>query len=101
MFQTISMRQLEELLDRGGMFTLVDVRDREEYARGHLTGAVNLPFSELLDGIGAVPKNLPVVLYCAYGGQSMMAARQLDAMGYQAVNAFGGLSYYRGRHFTA
>ena len=47
MFQTISMRQLEEILNRGGDFVLLDVRDREEYERGHLEGAVNLPLSEI------------------------------------------------------
>ena len=49
MIQTISMRQLEEYLDRGGEFTLLDVRDPGAFLAGHLEGAVNIPLEEALD----------------------------------------------------
>ena len=43
MFRTISMQQLEQLLDGERTFTLLDVREQKEYEAGHLLGAVNLP----------------------------------------------------------
>ena len=41
MFRTISMQQLEQLLDGERTFTLLDVREQKEYEAGHLLGAVN------------------------------------------------------------
>lgn len=100
MFQTISMRQLEDLLNSRECFTLLDVRVREEFARGHLEGAVNIPLAELEAYACLIPRDRPVIVYCACGGQSLLAARQLSRMGYEAVNASGGLYYYRGTHLN-
>lgn len=102
MFQNISMRQLERILDTGGdHYILVDVRENEEYRRGHLEGAVNLPYEELLRAPEQLPKDKIILVYCAHGSNSMLAARELSAMGYRTVNVYGGLMYYRGRHMTA
>ena len=43
MFQNISMKQLEAMLNGPRDFVLLDVRGRDEFARGHLEGAVNIP----------------------------------------------------------
>lgn len=99
MFQTISMRQLEAVLDAGGNFILVDVREREEYERGHLEGAVSLPLSELLKAPQMLPGEKIIIVYCSHGGNSILAARELSRLGYHVINTCGGLSYYRGRHF--
>ena len=47
MFRTISVQQLEYLLDGERTFTLLDVREQREYEAGHLLGAVNLPYERL------------------------------------------------------
>ena len=47
-----------------------------------------------------IPKDRPVVIYCAFGGQSLLAARGLAGRGYDAVNALGGLHYYRGKYYV-
>ena len=47
MFRTISVQQLEYLLDGERTFTLLDVREQREYEAGHLLGAVNLPYEQL------------------------------------------------------
>lgn len=109
MFRTISMRQLEELLsarERGAgipEFTLLDVRNREAFGWMHLDGAVNIPLAELDAAClcGRLAKSRPIIVYCACGSQSLRAARRLSEMGYEVVNASGGLNYYRGRHLTA
>lgn len=101
MFQTISMRQLEELLDGTRTFTLLDVRQEAEYERSHLEGAVNLPLAKIETASLVIPKERPVIVYCAYGGQSLMAARALANLGYEVINTSGGLNYYRGTHLTA
>ena len=101
MFQNISMRQLEGILDAGGNhYILVDVRENEEYRRGHLEGAVNLPYEELFRAPELLSKDKIILVYCAHGSNSMLAARELSGMGYRTVNVYGGLMYYRGRHMT-
>ena len=100
MFRTISMQQLEHLLDGERTFTLLDVREQREYEAGHLLGAVNLPYERLDEVETWIAKDRPVVVYCAYGGQSLLAARELAGHGYDAVNALGGLHYYRGKYYV-
>ena len=100
MFRTISMQQLEYLLDGERTFTLLDVREQREYEAGHLLGAVNLPYERLDEVETWIAKDRPVVVYCAYGGQSLLAARELAGHGYDAVNALGGLHYYRGQYYV-
>ena len=100
MFRTISMQQLEHLLDGERTFTLLDVREQREHEAGHLLGAVNLPYEELDEVESCISKDRPVVIYCAYGGQSLLAARELAGRGYDTVNALGGLYYYRGKYYV-
>ena len=100
MFRTISMQQLEQFLDGERTFTLLDVREQKEYEAGHLLGAVNLPYEQLDEVEAEITKDRPVVIYCAYGGQSLLAARELAGRGYDAVNALGGLHYYRGKYYV-
>ena len=112
MFQNISADRLETLLDQGRAFTLADVREPEEYREGHLAGAVNLPVQQILkiteqsgffedpELFLGISRKRPVIVYCSHGGRGMQAARLLSGAGYQAVNVYGGLSCYRGRHLT-
>lgn len=55
-----------ELLARArkGLVTVVDVRPREEYAAGHLPGALNIPLAELEGRLKQLPKSKEVVAYC-------------------------------------
>lgn len=55
-----------ELLERvrDGMVTVLDVRPPEEYAAGHVPGAINIPLSELEERLGELDKNQEVVAYC-------------------------------------
>jgi len=81
----ISPSEARRLVGEGAR--LIDVRTPQEYAAGHIEGAVNIPVHELrarLDKVG--PKDRPVVLYCASGARSGMAARMLKAEGWTARN---------------
>ena len=60
MFRTISMQQLEQLLDGERTFTLLDVREQKEYEAGHLLGAVNLPYEQLDEVEAEITKDRPV-----------------------------------------
>lgn len=101
MIWTISMGQLEEYLDSGRKFTLLDVRDSWSFQSGHLEGAVNIPLEELEERAEELDLNQPVLIYCGHGSRSLLAARLLDSLGFDACSAMGGLSYYRGRHLVS
>lgn len=72
----------------------VDVRTPQEFAQGHLKGAVNVPLEQLDSGIAKVvkdKKNDEVKLYCRSGNRSGQAMKRLQAMGYQKASNEGGL----------
>lgn len=70
----------------------IDVRSAEEFAAGHLDGALNIPHTRIADRIAAaVPdKNTPVHLYCGTGIRAGMALEILMEMGYDLVVNEGG-----------
>lgn len=73
--------------------TLVDVRTPEEFAAGHLPGAVNIPVDDLslrLEELGAPEK--PVVVYCRSGGRGARAEKLLKERGFQQVLNLGPMS---------
>jgi ArsR family transcriptional regulator len=49
---------------RKGLVTVLDVRPPEEFAAGHLPGAVNIPIQELEKRLGELPKRKEVIAYC-------------------------------------
>src|SRR5689334_20414853 len=70
----------------------VDVRESDEWAEGHIPGAVHVPRGNLESRIErAVPnRETPVVLYCAVGARSAFAAKTLGELGYTAAHSLTG-----------
>lgn len=72
---------------------LIDVRTRDEFAAGHIAGAVNIPVQELDRRMGELePKDVPVVVYCRSGNRSGRATRVLKSAGYARVHDLGAMS---------
>jgi sulfur-carrier protein adenylyltransferase/sulfurtransferase len=71
---------------------LIDVREPDEHAQGMIPGAVHIPRGFLEQRIErTVPdRETPVVLYCASGTRSVLAARSLDELGYRNVRSLAG-----------
>lgn len=78
----------EELLRRmrAGTVTLLDVRPREEFAAGHIPGAVSIPIDELADRLGELPADQEIVAYCrgafcvfAHDAVRLLTARRRSA----------------------
>lgn len=76
-----------------GRVTVVDVREPDEYAAGHVPGALLLPLGQVPARAADVlpDKAAPIFVYCRTGRRSEAAGRQLLAMGYQNVKNLGGI----------
>ena len=73
---------------------LLDVREPDEYARGHIVDAVNLPLSQLRTRYAELPTDREIWIYCGVGQRAYFAARFLAQRGYEARNLSGGYSTY-------
>jgi molybdopterin/thiamine biosynthesis adenylyltransferase/rhodanese-related sulfurtransferase len=85
-----------------GGVTVVDVRESEEIAQGHVPGAKLVPRGFLESRIeGAVPdRSQHVVLYCASGNRSALAAKTLTDLGYENVESMtGGITLWKDRGY--
>lgn len=71
---------------------VVDVCEASEFAAGHVTGAKNVPFSELEAKLPGVIKNktLPLILVCANGARSSRAVAVAKKLGYGQAQSLGG-----------
>jgi rhodanese-related sulfurtransferase len=87
-----NVEEVKKRLDKGDKFVLVDVREDNEWAKGHLPGAVHLSKGVIERDIeNAVPdKNAEIILYCGGGFRSALAADNLQKMGYKKVISMDG-----------
>ena len=73
--------------------TLLDVRQPAEYQSGHIPGALLVPLPELTDHLDRIDQTKPVVIYCASGGRSRVAAQLLSGQGFkEVINVAGGFN---------
>lgn len=74
--------------------TIIDVREYDEYAAGHLPGAINIPRGVLEFKIGTVAecvdKARPYLIYCRTSGRAALSTVQLQKIGYADVISMGG-----------
>lgn len=73
-----------------GEMTLIDVRNSDEYAEGHIPGARLIPLRELPDRLDEVPTSGQVHVVCQSGGRSAQGAEILGQHGIDAVSVTGG-----------
>ena len=81
-------------LPRDGSVTLLDVRTPEEFAQGHIGGAVNIPVDELRQRLGELDPAKKVYVNCHSGLRSYIACRVLAGRGFDCRNLSGGWRYY-------
>jgi phage shock protein E len=95
--KNLSSRELSDMLAAtpDGL-TLVDVRTPDEYASGHIPGAVNIPVDQIADNPPAADKQALIVVYCRSGSRSRAARNALLEKGYTDVVNFGGVGNWTG-----
>jgi len=75
---------------------VLDVREPDEYANGHIPGSKLIPLGTLGNHLAELPKEQPIVVVCAAGGRSAHATQHLVQAGYKAVNLVGGMMGWQG-----
>ena len=87
----MTQEQLVEHLARHPQHLFVlDVRSPQEYAEGHVPGAVNVPHDQLASRLAEVPKDKDVVVYCRTGRRTALATEVLAANGYKRISHLEG-----------
>lgn len=73
-----------------GEVVLIDVRTPQEFASGHVAGAMNIPVDRIATLAERVPdRDTELVLYCRSGARSARAAAQLRELGYERITDLG------------
>ena len=80
-----------------GPLTILDVRQPNEYERGHIPGSKLIPLPDLTERLDEIDPKKPTVVYCAIGGRSRVAAQMLAGKGFEdVVNLSGGFKAWKG-----
>ena len=83
----ISPNDLNYLINSGTeTFTVVDVRDQDEFAEGHIPGAINIPVADFASKSDILDKKKKIIVYCNSGGRSYNAYRKLMKLAYRDIN---------------
>src|SRR5205085_2568228 len=86
--QEYTPSQVMEMQKRGEKFTLLDVRDPNEVGLAKIPGAIHISRGRLEQNIeAAIPRDANLVIYCANGNRSALAAITLRDMGYEHVSS--------------
>jgi rhodanese-related sulfurtransferase len=87
----VTSRQVVDMQRAGEPLTLLDVRDQQEVNLGRIPDAVHISRGNLETKVEAqIPRNAHVVVYCASGNRSALAADTLRDMGYTNVASLAG-----------
>ena len=101
-YRQISMNEAIAMMTEETNYLILDVRTPEEFAAGHIPGAINIPNEEI--GTAQIPE-LPdedqlILVYCRSGNRSKQASEKLAALGYTNIVEFGGINSWSGEIVT-
>lgn len=101
-YTKISQDEAMQMMQEQEDYLIVDVRRPDEFAEGHIAGAINVPNEDITD---EMPELLPdkdqlLLIYCRSGNRSKDASQKLADMGYTKVYEFGGINTWEGEIVT-
>jgi NADPH-dependent 2,4-dienoyl-CoA reductase/sulfur reductase-like enzyme/rhodanese-related sulfurtransferase len=85
----------EVIRSENRQYELVDVRTPQEFAAGHIPGAINIPVDELRARLGELRRDREIAAYCQVGQRGYLATRILLQSGFRAANVGGGYRTYQ------
>ena len=92
-YEQITPAEAKALIDSEEGYIILDVRTPEEFAEGHIEGAILIPDHEIGEKAENVltNKNQLILVYCRSGRRSKNAASELATLGYTNIKEFGGI----------
>ena len=92
-YEQITAEDAKNLMDTESDYSIVDARTEEEFAEGHIPGAILIPEYEITDRAQSeLPdKDQLILVYCRSGRRSKIASQALADLGYTNVKEFGGI----------
>ncbi|MBQ8794791.1 MAG: rhodanese-like domain-containing protein [Clostridia bacterium] len=92
-YEQINAQKAKEIMDSTTEYILIDARTSEEFAEGHIEGALLIPEYEIS---GRALQELPdkdalILVYCRSGRRSKIASQELVKLGYTNIKEFGGI----------
>ena len=97
-YRQISMDEAVKMMKDEKNYIILDVRRPDEYAEGHIPGAINVPNEDIgTSDIAELPNKAQLILvYCRSGRRSKEAAAKLVNLGYTNIVEFGGILDWQG-----
>ena len=97
-YRQISMDEAVKMMKDEKNYIILDVRRPDEYAEGHIPGAINVPNEEIGTAeIAELPsKSQLILVYCRSGRRSKEASEKLVKLGYTNIVEFGGILDWKG-----
>lgn len=99
-YKQITIDEAKQIFESGtdGSYIILDVRRADEFAGGHIPGAINVANESIgTDDIEELPdKNQTIYVYCRSGNRSKQASEKLAALGYTNIIEFGGILDWTG-----
>ncbi|MEO4053729.1 rhodanese-like domain-containing protein [Solibacillus sp. CAU 1738] len=94
-YDTISLDEIHSYIEQE--YIIVDVREPNEYAEGHIPGAINVPLSGLQQGnLAPLEKDANYIIICRSGNRSQTASDILYKEGYTVINTSDGMYSWSG-----
>ena len=92
-YRQITMVEAVELMEKEENYLILDVRTQQEYAAGHIPGAIVIPNETIgTEEIAQLPdKDQLIMVYCRSGNRSKQASDKLVKLGYTNIVEFGGI----------
>lgn len=92
-YEQITPAEAKGIMDNEHNYIILDVRTEEEFAEGHIAGAILIPDYEITEKAEGIltDKDQQILVYCRSGRRSKNAASQLVELGYSKVKEFGGI----------
>lgn len=87
-YQQVPVTAVRKLVESGAF--IIDAREPEEYAAGHITTSVNIPLSQFRQRLTEIPTDRPVYIHCQSSQRSYNMVRALDNLGYQNITNIAG-----------
>lgn len=93
-YSHISQSDAADIMEAEENYIILDVRRSDEFAAGHIPGAINLPNETIgTEEISQLPqKDQLILVYCRSGNRSKQASEKLAALGYTNIKEFGGIN---------